>query len=396
MIKRLCQFWMLFLSLLTSCVSRKDILRSKEVSNMDNEIFYYEVCCSGPKLNPGKYVYVKFIGDSGTFRCFGNPCTDKGIGCGTDGVSRNYENRYSLPKAIDATWVSFTEKKVYKLTTMLPYDTILGLFKDGGVPCVHPDDNSTKDSKYKKIKCLDLCFLPEGKVMLYVKAPVKKILLDWSDIGVEVTDKEVLGDIHWEKGQDNMESYFDLYYSDEYPDLSRWRTYIKKNGSISPLIDRYLQRFNYKLIFDFEDERTVIDYVRNEYTNGERQSGTSKFNDCFKMPSRLKESRIVWDTKDFHYTCFMYFNEEEMLSVFDEAYGEDRTQKGEFKIKVGKDNNQFDISLNVGDKCLKLEKTEIDVFQDPIDNPDGDGTLIYDNYDERHNYFADDEKYVVD
>lgn len=94
-------------------------------------------------------------------------------------------------------------------------------------------------------------------------------------------------------------------------------------------------------------------------------------------PSRLKNIRSEWNTKDFHYTSFMYFNEAEMLRVFDEAYGEDRTQKGELKIKVSKDCKSFDLSLNVGGKSIKLEKTEIRVFQDPIDKPDGDGTLIY-------------------
>ena len=90
----------------------------------------------------------------------------------------------------------------------------------------------------------------------------------------------------------------------------------------------------------------------------------------------------------------MYFNEEEVLRVFDEAYGEDRMQEGELTIKVCKYNNLFDISLNVGDKSVKLEKTEIRVFQDPIDDPDGDGTLIYKNYEGNHrNLFIDDKGY---
>lgn len=63
-----------------------------------------------------------------------------------------------------------------------------------------------------------------------------------------------------------------------------------------------------------------------------------------------------------NYTCFMYFNEEEMLRVFDEAYGEDRMQKGELKINVCKYNNFFDIFLNVGEKYIRLEKTQIRGF----------------------------------
>ena len=138
--------------------------------------------------------------------------------------------------------------------------------------------------------------------------------------------------------------------------------------------------------FEFENKETSICGVESEFTNGELHWETPKYNDVFKSPSRLKESRIEWNTKDSHYTCFMYFNE---------AEGEDRTQKGELKIKVCKYNNLFDISLNVGDKSIKLEKTAIRVFQDPIEDPDGKGTLIYKNYEGNHtNFFADDEKYV--
>jgi hypothetical protein len=149
------------------------------------------------------------------------------------------------------------------------------------------------------------------------------------------------------------------------------------------------------LNFDFENRETKIYEIGSDFMNGEGYGFTSKYNEPFKMPSRLKEFLVKWDTKDSRYTCFMYFNEAEMLKVFDEAYGEDRMQKGELKIKVCKYNNLFDISLNVGDKSIKLEKTEIRVFQDPIEKPNGKGTLIYKNYEGNHkNFFADDEKYV--
>ena len=388
--------WLLFLSLGASCANRKDLQKNKEINQMEVERFYYEVCCSAPKLGPGEYVTVEYIGESGTLRVFGNENTYGGMGSGHDGVARSRASRYGLPKAIEATWVSYTDRKVYSVATLLPYDTILSLFKDGGEPCVPAPKGITPDDLIgKTIDCFDLCFLPGGKVMLYVKTAIKSILLDWSATGIEVTDDEILSDVYMRWGLKNIDSYFDAYYSDEFSDYEPWRKYMRKHGSIAPLLERYLERFNYTLNFEFENKDTVIDYVLAKYANGEHQSGTSKFNDCFRMPSRLKDTRVVWDTKDYHYTCFMYFNEEEMLKVFDEAYGEDRTQKGELTIKVCKYNNLFDISLNVGDKSIKLEKTEIRVFRDPIDDPHGDGTLIYKNYEGNHkNLFADDKGYV--
>ena len=395
MIKKLCQLWLLLFPLFASCAGKKDIQENKESNQMENERFYYEVSCSGPKLGPGDYVSVEFIGESGTFKCFGNESIGIGMGKGYDGVASERSRKYQLPKAIEATWVSWTDRKVYTVASLIPYDTILSLFRNGGEPCIPAADNVPIDKTSHVIECLDLCFLPGGKVILYVKAAAKTILLDWLATGNEVTDDNILRHIYRQYGLKNMDNYYDMFYSDEYSDYASWRSYMSKHGSVAPLLERYLQRFNYTLNFEFENKETSIYGVESAFTNGELHWDTPKYNDAFKMPSRLKEFCVEWNTKNYHYTCFMYFNEAEMLKVFDEAYGEDRTQKGELKIKVCKYNNLFDISLNVGDKSIKLEKTAIRVFQDPIEDPNGNGTLIYKNYEGNHtNFFADDEGYV--
>ncbi|MBR6596713.1 MAG: DUF2931 family protein [Paludibacteraceae bacterium] len=395
MIKKLYQLWLLIIFLPMSCTGNKDIQKTKENGQMENERFYYEVSCSGPTLGPGKYVSVNFIGDSGGFSVFGNESIGVGMGKGYDGVVKDRSRKYYLPKAVEATWVSWTDRKVYNVASLIPYDTILSLFRNGGEPCIPSTEDVPIDKTSHVVECLDLCFLPGGKVILYVKAAAKTILLDWSAIGTEVTDDEILSNVYGRWGLDNMDDYYDMFYSDEYSDYETWRNYMRKHGSVAPLLERYLQRFNYTLNFEFEDKDTYIYSVDSEFTNGELHWDTPKYYEAFRMPSRLKESTIEWNTKDSHYTCFMYFNEKEILKVFDEAYGEDRTQKGELKIKVCKYNNLFDISLNVGEKSIKLEKTAIRVFLDPIENPNGKGTLVYKNYEGDHtNFFADDDEYV--
>ena len=46
-------------------------------------------------------------------------------------------------------------------------------------------------------------------------------------------------------------NYYDMFYSDEYSDYASWRSYMSKHGSVAPLLERYLQRFNYTLNFEF-------------------------------------------------------------------------------------------------------------------------------------------------
>ena len=392
-IKKLFYLFLLSFSLAASCTSKKNMQEPKECNQMENEKFYYEVSCSGPTLGPGDYVSVEFIGESGTFKCFGNESIGIGMGKGRDGVARDRSRKYRLPKAIEATWVSWTDRKVYTVASLIPYDTILSLFRNGGEPCVPASENVPIDKTSHVIECLDLCFLPGGKVILYVKAAAKTILLDWSAVGIEVTDDNILSDVYEQYGLDNIEMYYDKMSS--YPEDEHWTSYLRNHGSVAPLLERYLQRFNYTLNFEFENKETSIYGVGSAFTNGELHWDTPKYNDVFKSPSRLKEFCAEWDTKDFHYTCFMYFNEKEILKAYDDAYGEDRAQKGELKIKVCKYNNLFDISLNVGDKSIKFEKTAIRVFKDPIEDPNGNGTLIYKNYEGNHtNFFADDDEYV--
>ena len=342
------------------------------------EKFDYETSCSAPILSPVRVLLANFISESGTLHAdFGNVYNCYGMGSGQNPIAGSLNSKYCLPKAIEAVWISYVDKKVFFVRALLPYDELVTLFK-------------SKEG----LDHLDLCFLPDGKLKLYVKGGGWKILLEWTATGIEETNEKVLEDIYFEYGTENKNDFFQELYKEEEKDEKKWLRYFKKSGSPADPLNKYFRRYNYDINFEFDDNCTTNVKVWSPFSNNETFPVVcSKENKTLTM---VKEMESSWDTKDFHYTCFMYFNEEEMLRVFDEAYGEDRTQKGELKIKVGKENNQFEISLNVGEKCVKLEKTEIDVFRDPIDDPNGDGTLIYDNYDERRNYFADDDKYVVD
>ena len=53
-------------------------------------------------------------------------------------------------------------------------------------------------------------------------------------------------------------------------------------------------------------------------------------------------------------------------------------------MKVSKYNNLFEISLNVDDKKILFEKTEIRVFRAPLPDVRGNWELIYKNYEGDH------------
>ena len=98
------------------------------------------------------------------------------------------------------------------------------------------------------------------------------------------------------------------------------------------------------------------------------------------MPSRLKYYEVTWETDDYKYGAEFNFNEDEMLRLFDEAYGNDRTQQGALNIAINESGDSLEISLNVADKKFVFKKTEIMVEKYPLSNPD-DETIVFKNYE---------------
>lgn len=77
-----------------------------------------------------------------------------------------------------------------------------------------------------------------------------------------------------------------------------------------------------------------------------------------------------------------FFNENEVIRNYPAAFGDESNPdiRGKFLIKVGEDNNRFDISLRVGERECKFEETQIHVFKVTPENKDKDDHLFYWNY----------------
>lgn len=102
-------------------------------------------------------------------------------------------------------------------------------------------------------------------------------------------------------------------------------------------------------------------------------------------PAALRKLVFGWKSKGYFYSCYIYFNEEEIFRNFQEAFDGDES-KGEFKIFVSKYNNCLELSLTVGDKKYRFENMQIDIanrerFYDSADR-------VYENYEGAHQDFV--------
>ena len=146
------------------------------------------------------------------------------------------------------------------------------------------------------------------------------------------------------------------------------------------LWDVYKERFNYTIKIDFENNKTELDsaYTSYEFTN------TDFLYDGDKSPLTMKTRPFhigfIWLVDHYKYTGEFYFDEEEVINVFREAFNQKhRKEKGVLHIHISKYNNRFDLSLNVGKDEYKLKHTNIYVFKKRIGSTSTKEEVFYDN-----------------
>ena len=127
-----------------------------------------------------------------------------------------------------------------------------------------------------------------------------------------------------------------------------------------------MNRDTYEIRFEFEKESTPFVWAKEEYANGEMLCSRNRTKvTSIQRPARLKYYELSWYAGGYEYFGELWFQEEEMLHLFDEAYGEDRMQEGVLLIAYSEENESFEVTLQVGGKKYAFEKTEVWISKIP-------------------------------
>lgn len=279
--------------------------------------------------------------------------------CGGMGIEKSTafdeDYRVVLPRYIEALWISYAENQVYYLYEELPYDEIERLFAEGY------DFYEDRNSEPKKVNfyVINLCFLPEGKVALYLNGTTRTILLDWSAQG-KATD---------EFNDEICEEHKIIPPFDGYVDrMLKTNPHIEVEREIpmGEVLDKYFEKYTYEIRFEFEKESTPMFWAKEKYANGEKLCSRNRTKvTSIQRPARLKCYELSWYAGGYEYFGELWFQEEEMLHLFDEAYGEDRMQEGVLLIAYSEENESFEVTLQVGGKKYAFEKTEVWISKIP-------------------------------
>lgn len=296
-----------------------------------------------------------------------------GIGeSGAGGVDLNafdIERGFPIPNSIDILWVAYTEKKFYNANIQFSEELqyrILELFREGYY--------GVKQNQRFRYNNLVITLLPEGKIWLYLDGSHRYVRLDYTlqaeEVSVELSD-------YVKTRHKTMDDFCTGRLSD-YPEAIE---NLSKNGIPKGLWDTYAERFPYDIQIEFENEQTVFDPNYGYYCSNGEMLGSLDDVKYYPM-ARLKYLIMAWNVADTVYTGHLFFNENEVIRNYPAAFGDESNPdiRGKFLIKVGEDNNRFDISLRVGERECKFEETQIHVFKVTPENKDEDDHLFYWNY----------------
>lgn len=305
-----------------------------------------------------------------------------GIANGSSNAALNaFDTQMAMPNGFQTIWLSFAERKVYRgdfAFTEEQKERYKQLFVQGFETTEKKNDSIELVHETYTTFCVT--FIPGGRALLHITGPGRRVYVDSFQCEElkDITLEEL--NFPYETKCNSLQEYFDKAL--KYEEFHLMLAYIKEHGIPFKLWDRYLERFNYKIKVEFENEETVIDPDYGYYfTNGEMFGSMDNVKvDAYARPMSL---HMAWSVTDTVYTGHFYFNEEDVLNIFDEAYGKDRTQHGEFIIRVSKYNNWFDIVLRVGENEYKFDtekRTQIHVFKVTPENKNYDDHLFYWNY----------------
>ena len=306
--------------------------------------------------------------------------------CGTIDNMERYSSVPKCPKSFKCVWAALTEKKVYEVDVELPAEMIEKITHDMEEGFVNKFGERTTYTYFKA------ALFPGGVVRFHLLSSGKIESLDYSFQGKFTSeyDIEFLKRISIKPETRVIDDYHNAYYKpsfltpDKPSDIIPKAEYVNNIGLPNKIWDRYYTRYNYKIRFSFEDPESYLYFWSPKFTNAEKFSCQSGVNDdiVIQHPATICSMNMWFQDKEYRYTSYFYFNEEEMLSLFEKAFADHPDQEGELHVRVN--DTSVEVSLNFGEEKYQIQKTEIRVFRDPLSNLRGESELIYKNYEGDH------------
>jgi hypothetical protein len=330
-------------------VEKNDSLQAKELDASPKELEHFDVygckCINIKTDERFECILVEGIFDfpAGTEKARRTGLLSGCLGY-TDAGDANDRTTF-VPKSMKLVWYYISEGKTYKIETGLPKEL----------------DRYFEDTDRFWLDDIEFRIMPRGKVLMFHNRvnQIHNIMIDHPLESEETSEYDsAVADLIQKMGID-----VNKYSGVKTPTLE--------------IINNYLKRFRYSISFHSENNRYKITKTICNFFNGEKILSDGKWKEDMD-PARIKDVFLRFEDEQSRYAGFIYFNEEEILDTFKDAF-ENSTDmvQGEFSIICGDTLNAFSFALKAGDESYMLTQTQIRLYEV---NADERGKLVFKNY----------------
>ncbi|MCL2041738.1 MAG: DUF2931 family protein [Bacteroidales bacterium] len=258
------------------------------------------------------------------------------------------DNRHPAPKFILISWFSIVENKFYAVADELPQEQIEALLAE--------TDPKTKKPKYDTIIA---GMAPYGQLALWLVGNGITTEVAWlqgSEVNVAMNEFAPGSKLNQKE-----------YAAKALAGCPEANTNFQKNNLPNPeRFNRYMQKFNYRIIPTFENG-TELTAIELAYYNGERNSTNSGEHTENVMRAKPSKISLHWHIGNIQYSGYFWSDENKIIETFDQFYKNNPQTEGELCIEVNQSNKDFKFTLR--DKFVEMEipVTEMIVFKNKFE-----------------------------
>ncbi|MFH7015477.1 DUF2931 family protein [Flavobacterium sp. FlaQc-47] len=258
----------------------------------------------------------------------------------------------TIPNFVELTWLSYAEKKFWKLETQLPTDKMLALFREGFIFKNSRKNDTITHETYDRIV---IGTAPGGVVVIWLDGGLKRV-----EIGrYQAKDTIVDRNNFYRNPKDLTQEEF---YKEGFEiDVSKEiQAKINKEGIPFGLWDNYRKKYNWRFNCNFyKDDKNIfqnINFFNGEYITLYEDELKNK---AFKNQALPYRADITFNT----YWCENEFDEKEIFDAFKTM--DKKHPDADIEIEVRPDFMYKSVQFTV--KCkedeILLKKTKVQMWK---------------------------------
>lgn len=273
-----------------------------------------------------------------------------GISTGDWGYGNNaYAGGKTIPTNLSLTWISYAEKKFWKVEAVLPQDKILALFKEGYM-------DKDREGQWSHITYNDITvgLAPGGLVVMWLTGKSRSIeIAHYQAVETFVSVNE----FYRNPDEDTQQEFYDYFYNAYI--TKETQAYIKENGVPVKLWEEYRTKYNYRFnVHFYKADKESFDRRLN-YVNGEQEIIKVTDANPYKNKALPAYGRFFFS----QYNAEVEFDGEEILNAFKKISKNHPEKNIEIEAKVAFMYKTTTFTVKCEDEEIPLEKTVVKMWK---------------------------------